>query len=78
MLPESFYDRVNERSLVLKKSTTLCFWEKGFILENESDPLETDIVILGTGYKGDEKLLNIFSSTDFKKFIRGSLAPFYR
>ncbi|XP_075495538.1 putative flavin-containing monooxygenase 1 [Primulina tabacum] len=78
MLPESFYNRVNERSLVLKKSPTFCFCENGFILENESDPLETDIVILGTGYKGDEKLLNIFSSTEFKKFIRGTLAPFYR
>ncbi|RZC45712.1 hypothetical protein C5167_038668 [Papaver somniferum] len=34
-------------------------------------PLETDVVILATGYKGDEKLKNIFKSPTFQNYIMG-------
>lgn len=78
VLPEHFYDRVKEGSLVLKKSSALGFCENGLILDNVSTPLETDAIIFATGYKSDEKLSNIFTSIDFKKCITGSSAPFYR
>lgn len=79
VLPPSFYERVRQGSLILKKSRVLGFYERGLILDNAQDPrLETDIVIFATGYKSDEKISNIFSSVDFKKCITGSSAPFYR
>ncbi|KAK6160804.1 hypothetical protein DH2020_004185 [Rehmannia glutinosa] len=79
VLPQQFYDRVKEGSLVLQKSRVLGFYENGLILDNVvAAHLETDIVILATGYKSDAKIANIFTSIDFKKCILGSSAPFYR
>ncbi|KAK4483982.1 hypothetical protein RD792_011194 [Penstemon davidsonii] len=78
ILPQRFYDFVKEGSLVLKKSQTINFCENGLVLEDEDVPLETDIVIFATGYKSDQKISNIFTSSDFKKCITGSSAPFYR
>ncbi|KAK4428352.1 putative flavin-containing monooxygenase 1 [Sesamum alatum] len=80
MLPQNFYERVKEGSLVLKKSAgTLGFYENGLLLANdETVHLETDVVIFATGYKSDEKISNIFTSVEFKKCITASSAPFYR
>ncbi|KAI3465439.1 hypothetical protein Pfo_022102 [Paulownia fortunei] len=78
VLPEHFYDRVKEGSLILQKSRALGFCKNGLILDNVAAHLDTDIIIFATGYKSDEKLSNIFTSIDFKKCITGSSAPFYR
>ncbi|GER55483.1 dimethylaniline monooxygenase [Striga asiatica] len=80
VLPRQFYKRVREGSLILKKSRVLGFYEKGLILDldSESAHLETDVVIFATGYKSDEKISNMFTSVEFKNFILGSTAPFYR
>ncbi|KAL0427332.1 UNVERIFIED_CONTAM: putative flavin-containing monooxygenase 1 [Sesamum latifolium] len=61
----------------------LCFsfCKEGLILDGEDDPVKADIVIYATGYKGDEKLKNIFSSPTFQDFIAGSptsTIPLYR
>ncbi|OVA11979.1 Flavin monooxygenase-like [Macleaya cordata] len=80
-VPEKFYDRVEEGSIILKKSKSFSFCKEGLIIEDAEAPLETDMVILGTGYKGDEKLKNIFKSPTFQNYIMGSstsTVPLYR
>lgn len=78
VLPANFYDKVEEGSLVLKKSRSFNFCKNGLVIDSEETPIATDIVIFATGYKSDEKLKNIFKSSYFQKCITESLAPFYR
>ncbi|XP_009606847.1 probable flavin-containing monooxygenase 1 [Nicotiana tomentosiformis] len=79
VLPADFYRMVEEGSLILKKSKSYCFCKKGLIIDEEENfPLKTDIVIFATGYRSDDKLCNIFTSTYFQKCITGSSSPFYR
>lgn len=80
-LPQNFYAKVEEGSIVLKQSKGFCFCKEGLILDGESHPLKADIVILATGYKGQEKLRNIFTSQTFQNYIMGSSTstlPLYR
>lgn len=80
-LPENFYTRVEEGSLTLKRSNNLGFTKEGLILNGESQPLKADVVIMATGYRGDEKLKNIFASSIFQNYITGSpnsAIPLYR
>ncbi|KAB5551863.1 hypothetical protein DKX38_009174 [Salix brachista] len=72
MLPDKFYDRVEEGSIIIKNSHNLSFFEEGLIIDGENRPIETDVVIFATGFKGDEKLRNIFESPVFKNNIMGS------
>lgn len=80
VLPADFYSKVEEGSIILKKSRTFSFCRTGLNLQDDDDssPLETDVVIFATGYKSDEKLSKIFTSNHFKKRITGSSAPLYR
>uniref|UniRef100_F6I0V9 Flavin-containing monooxygenase n=1 Tax=Vitis vinifera TaxID=29760 RepID=F6I0V9_VITVI len=41
-------------------------------MTDKTAPLETDLVILATGFKGDEKLKDMFVSPAFKDCILGS------
>ncbi|KAF5196246.1 Flavin-containing monooxygenase [Thalictrum thalictroides] len=74
--PEKVYHRVDEGNLILKKSTTFSFWKDGVVINDNNECyelIETYVVILATGYKGDQKLKNIFSSpTSFQKYIMGT------
>ncbi|KAI3954813.1 hypothetical protein MKW92_032323 [Papaver armeniacum] len=80
--PEKFYDKIEEGSIVLKKSKGFGFNKDGLVFNDDATaPLQTDIVILCTGYKGDEKLKNIFKSPKFQNYIMGSsnsTVPLYR
>lgn len=81
IIPEGFYDRVEKGSIVLKNVSEFSFCKEGIMVDDETDPLETDLVILATGFKGDEKLKDLFVSPSFKDVIFGSSTssiPFYR
>ncbi|KAK9164683.1 hypothetical protein Syun_005585 [Stephania yunnanensis] len=81
IMPDNFYDKVEDKSIVLKEAKCFGFCETGLMIEGDKTPLEADVVILATGYKGDDKLKNIFSSTTLQKRIIGSPAstvPLYR
>ncbi|KAI9181821.1 hypothetical protein LWI28_018988 [Acer negundo] len=82
-VPEKFYDKVEEGSTILKKSQSFCFCEEGILVDGETTPLKTDLVILATGFRGDKKLKDIFVSQTFQDYIAGSPSvsetlPFYR
>ncbi|KAI4297855.1 hypothetical protein L6164_037718 [Bauhinia variegata] len=81
IVPEKFYDKVQEGRIVLKKAPSFCFTQEGILVDGEAAPLKTDIVILATGFKGDEKLRNMFASPTFRDLILGSpneTLPLYR
>lgn len=80
-LPDKFFDKVEEGSIVLKKSKRFSFCKEGLLVDGEVDPLKADIVFFATGYRGDQKLKNIFASPTFANIIAGtptSSVPLYR
>ncbi|GLT85995.1 hypothetical protein SLE2022_041580 [Rubroshorea leprosula] len=81
-IPEKFYDKVEEGSIRLKKAPSFSFCKDGVVIDgNEAAPIETDLVILATGFRGDKKLKDIFASQTFKDFIFGTpkaAIPLYR
>lgn len=83
MLPEGFYSRVEEGSIVLKKSKTIRFSDqRGVLLDGEDEPtIEADLVIFATGFRGDQKLRDIFVSPWLQKIVVGPsnrTVPLYR
>ncbi|XP_028790170.1 probable flavin-containing monooxygenase 1 [Neltuma alba] len=81
ILPQNFYDRVKEGSIIIKRSEGFKFCKEGLIIDGDSKPIETDLVILATGFRGDQKLRNIFKSPLFQNHIAPSAkssVPLYR
>lgn len=72
LLPDKFYSNVEQGSIVLKKAANWSFCEKGVVCEGDASPIEADLVILATGYRGDKKLKNIFKSPLFRNIISRS------
>ncbi|KAL6655112.1 hypothetical protein ACP70R_005938 [Stipagrostis hirtigluma subsp. patula] len=72
MLPEGFYDRVDEGSIILKKSKKFSFCDDGIILQDGNECIKSDIVILATGFRGDQKLRDIFTANWCKRIVAGS------
>ncbi|KAJ6717034.1 FLAVIN-CONTAINING MONOOXYGENASE 1-RELATED [Salix koriyanagi] len=80
-VPHGFYDKVEEGSIILKKAPSFSFCKEGIKVQGEDTPLETDLVILATGFKGEKKLKDIFESKTFQDCILGSpdaAVPLYR
>lgn len=71
LLPEKFYDRVEEGSIILRRSRRFRFHEEGVIVDDEVKPIESDLVIMATGFRGDQKLKSIFTSDDFRNKLMG-------
>ena len=63
---------------MIKKSQSFSFCKEGLIINEEVKPLETDVVILATGYKGDQKLKSIFKCPIFQNYIDSSRISLYR
>ncbi|KAL2470108.1 putative flavin-containing monooxygenase 1 [Abeliophyllum distichum] len=81
ILPLDFYGKVENKSIILKQAKSFRFCKEGLILDEETEPLKTDVVIFATGYKGDEKLKNLFTCSTFQKYMMGShnsVVPLYR
>ncbi|KAJ3680470.1 hypothetical protein LUZ60_016748 [Juncus effusus] len=81
VLPDRFYEKVDKGSIILKKSKDFVFCEYGLILEKENEMVETDVVIFATGFKGDQKLRDIFKSPLFSSIAAGTKSttvPLYR
>ncbi|KAM6541131.1 hypothetical protein CsatB_005578 [Cannabis sativa] len=80
-VPEKFYERVEEGSIILKKAPSFGFCKEGIVIDGEDTPMSTDLVILATGFRGDQKLKDLFVSPTFKDYIVGdpnSALPLYR
>ncbi|XP_074563377.1 putative flavin-containing monooxygenase 1 [Curcuma longa] len=80
MLPEKFYERVEEGIITLKRPTTFAFCKDGLVID-KGEVVHSDLVIFATGFKGDQKLRNIFVSKWFQQIVAGSatpMAPLYR
>ncbi|KAA8535262.1 hypothetical protein F0562_030265 [Nyssa sinensis] len=72
MMPQNFYDKVEEGSIILKKSQSFSFCKEGLIIDGEAGILKTDLVILATGFRGEQKIRDIFASPTFQKYIMGT------
>lgn len=81
-VPENFFDRVREGSIILKKSPGgFGFCQEGILVNGESSPVKSDLVILATGFRGEKKLKDMFVSPTFQDYILGSpksILPLYR
>ncbi|XP_050233774.1 probable flavin-containing monooxygenase 1 [Mercurialis annua] len=80
-MPEKFYDNVEKGSIILKKSESIRFCKNGVRIDGQVAPLDIDLVILATGFKGDGKLIDVFVSPTFQDLITGSpnsTVPLYR
>ncbi|XP_038900871.1 probable flavin-containing monooxygenase 1 [Benincasa hispida] len=80
VLPDKFYDKVNKGSIILKKAPSFSFCKEGIMIKGETKPIRSDLVILATGYRGDLKLKNIFTSSTFRDYMSfgDSAIPLYR
>ncbi|XP_021776290.1 probable flavin-containing monooxygenase 1 [Chenopodium quinoa] len=75
IVPEGFYDNVEKGSIILKRSPAFSFYKEGVKLDysiKSTKPIKSDLVIFATGYKGDQKLKDIFESSEFKDYMFGS------
>ncbi|KAF8027668.1 hypothetical protein BT93_E0545 [Corymbia citriodora subsp. variegata] len=80
-VPEKFYDRAEEGSIILKKAPAFTFWKNGISIDGEVKPLNSDLVILATGFRGKKKLIDVFESQLFQDCLSGSpnsIVPLYR
>nr|GEW22363.1 probable flavin-containing monooxygenase 1 [Tanacetum cinerariifolium] len=68
-LPGDFFNRTETGSILMKKCPRFSFYNDGVLIDGESKPIQADIVILATGFRGTQKLKNIFTSQDFSDFI---------
>ncbi|KAI4977381.1 hypothetical protein ZWY2020_057293 [Hordeum vulgare] len=74
LAPKDHYKNLDEGSILVKKSKTFSFCKQGVMVEGESTLVKSDIVILGTGFKGDQNIKNMFASKYFQRILIGSIS----
>ncbi|CAN1831892.1 Probable flavin-containing monooxygenase 1 [Linum perenne] len=77
-VPENFYNMVDKGSIKLVKAPSFSFCEEGIVVGYDDQKpivMETDLVILATGYKGEQKLQDVFGSKRFGDIIIGNCIP---
>lgn len=67
-----FFDKVNEGSIVIKKSKRFSSSKEGLIIDGDVKSVEKNLVISATGFKGDQKLRSTFQSSTFQNYISKS------
>uniref|UniRef100_A0A0D9WN12 Flavin-containing monooxygenase n=1 Tax=Leersia perrieri TaxID=77586 RepID=A0A0D9WN12_9ORYZ len=82
ILPERFYDQVDDGSIVLKRcDPSFSFCANGLVLDGTGDRVDADVVIFATGYQADRQLREIFVSPWFSKIVgetSDATVPLYR
>uniref|UniRef100_A0A7N0UX91 Flavin-containing monooxygenase n=1 Tax=Kalanchoe fedtschenkoi TaxID=63787 RepID=A0A7N0UX91_KALFE len=81
IVPEGFFDRVDDGSIKLQKAEEFSFCKEGILVKREPEPVEVDLVIFATGYRGERKVQDIFVSKTFRNLLTGpdsKIAPLYR
>uniref|UniRef100_A0ACD5YG96 Uncharacterized protein n=1 Tax=Avena sativa TaxID=4498 RepID=A0ACD5YG96_AVESA len=79
--PNKFFDKVEQGSIILKNAKQMSFCKEGVIVQGESVPIKSNVVIFATGYKGDQKIKELFTSPLFRDIVVGTpstAAPHYR
>ncbi|OEL29495.1 putative flavin-containing monooxygenase 1 [Dichanthelium oligosanthes] len=74
ILPEGFYDRVDEGSVELRRCSSVGFCPDGLVLDGGDDGerervVGADVVILSTGFDIDRPLRDVFTSPWFSEMI---------
>ncbi|KAK6150374.1 hypothetical protein DH2020_015306 [Rehmannia glutinosa] len=68
-LPEGFFDRVDQGSIILKKAQRFSFCSQGVVVDGDTEPLKIDLLILATGFRGMDKLKAAFIWPAFRDLI---------
>nr|GEV83686.1 probable flavin-containing monooxygenase 1 [Tanacetum cinerariifolium] len=71
-MPEDLFKHAEARSILLKKCPSFSFYDDGILIDGESKPIQADIVILATRFRGIQKLKKIFKSKKFGDVIAAS------
>ncbi|XAR56229.1 Flavin-containing monooxygenase [Bertholletia excelsa] len=81
IVPDGFFEAVAEGSIILKKAPWIRFCRDGIYTDDQSKPLKTNLVIMATGFRGLDKLKDIFVSPAFQDLLVGEsdkILPLYR
>ncbi|KAI3824861.1 hypothetical protein L1987_06333 [Smallanthus sonchifolius] len=70
--PNDFFNEVKKGSIKLKKSQTFSIYNTGVLIDEDNTQIEAEVVIFANGFKGVQKLKDIFESSTFGQFIAGS------
>ncbi|TKW10318.1 hypothetical protein SEVIR_6G155800v4 [Setaria viridis] len=82
VLPDRFYDAVDEGGIVLKRCDSFSFGAGGVVLDGTGERVDADVVILATGFDADRLLSGVFASPWFREIIvaepSDTMLPLYR
>ncbi|KAL7156323.1 hypothetical protein ABFS83_02G001600 [Erythranthe nasuta] len=68
-VPEGFFERVEQGSIILKKARGFSFCSQGVVIDGETEPLNIDLLILATGFRGVDNLKDAFISQPFRDLM---------
>ncbi|KAL0422981.1 UNVERIFIED_CONTAM: putative flavin-containing monooxygenase 1 [Sesamum latifolium] len=78
-VPQGFFDRVEDGSIIMKKAERFSFCSEGILIEGETQPLKIDLLILATGFQGVHKLKATFTSPTIRDLMdKDTRLPLYR